>query len=107
MKKYRIKRGDSVPVTLEFKLDGVEVPLAGYTPKLCAKARITDTAYLFNRNCDIVLPDTDGIATVTLTPADTITECKNAIAEALLEDGSGNQRTYLQFLLDIEGDVNN
>lgn len=105
MIKYKIKRGDTTPIVITYKLDDVAVDLSGYTPVLCAKSKVTDTSYLFNKSGVAATPSTSGIATITIEAADAATVCKNAIAEALLIDVTGKQYTYGQFLLDIEDDV--
>jgi hypothetical protein len=105
MIKYTIKRGDNVPITVYYQLDGVAVNIDGYTPVLAVKQKISDTAYIFTKSGTAILPATNGIALVTLTAAETATACKNAVMEAVLVDGSGNQFTYGEFLLDIADDV--
>jgi len=104
MDRETIVRGDNTPITLIFKEDGVVVDITNYTPKLCAKTKLSATSYIFNKECTKSDP-TNGVATVTIDEDDSATVVKNALCEALLVDQAGNELTYHRFLLDIVDDV--
>ncbi|GAF82924.1 unnamed protein product [marine sediment metagenome] len=101
--KKTIFRKDTKTYNFILKRDGAPINLTGLTVYLSAKTE-ADGTELFSRTGSLSSP-TEGRCQVTLSSSDTAILCNNAIAEVMIEDGSGKQDTLGQFYIDIVKDV--